>query len=265
MKVCLTIDMEEFNDSVIWKDVEKKIDIVEAWKKIKKFLEGFDIPATFFVLGTFAEKYPDIVKSIRDRGYEVGSHFQSHQNLYLLGDDEVRKGVRMSKKVLGKVKGFRAPMYSMHKGIAKILKDENFVYDSSVFPSIFYPHPSIRNVEKKLRIGSERIGAPYKIDGLLEIPLTVFPSYIGLPITGTTIRLYGGLISSLLKFYRKEVFVVNVHPFEFVGAPHVKGTPWWFSINSGQPFVDRLRSIIRNLKRMDTNFETMASVAGCGS
>jgi peptidoglycan/xylan/chitin deacetylase (PgdA/CDA1 family) len=262
MKVCVTIDVEDLNDSVIWNETESEIDIQRSWEVMSGFLQDLDLPATFFVLGTFAEKYPDIVKSIRKSGYEVGSHFYSHKNLYLLEYDEVLKGIRKSKKILGKVSGFRAPIYSMHKGIAEMLEKEGFLYDSSVFPSVFYPHPSVRKVRKNLRIVPKKIGAPYKIGELVEVPLTVFPSYLGLPVTGTTIRMYGGLISSLVKFYRGEVMVLNMHPFEFLKSQRVKGSPWWFSFNSGTPFLKRLRSIISRLKEAGAEFETMETVAG---
>jgi peptidoglycan/xylan/chitin deacetylase (PgdA/CDA1 family) len=262
MRVCITIDAEDLNDSVIWKETDSEIDIHRSWEVMSGFLKNMDLPATFFVLGTFAEKYPDILKSIRKSSYEVGSHFYSHQNLYLLEHAEVLEGIKKSKKVLGKVRGFRAPIYSMHKGIAEILEKEGFLYDSSVFPSIFYPHPSIKRVEKSLRIVPKKVGAPYRIGGLVEIPLTVFPSYLGLPITGTTIRMYGGLISSLIRFYRGDVLVLNMHPFEFLKSPRVKGSPWWFSINSGEPFIKRLTSIIKRLKNIGAEFKTMETVAG---
>ena len=38
--------------------------------------------ATFFVVGWMAEKYPEIIREISDRGYEVGSHTHLHQLAY---------------------------------------------------------------------------------------------------------------------------------------------------------------------------------------
>ncbi len=47
-------------------------------KKILDVLDNYNIKTTFFVLGKWVEKYPDIVKEIFNRGHLVGNHSYSH-------------------------------------------------------------------------------------------------------------------------------------------------------------------------------------------
>jgi peptidoglycan/xylan/chitin deacetylase (PgdA/CDA1 family) len=44
-------------------------------------LNEHGIPATFFLVGSMAEKYPDIVRRIAREGHEVGNHTWNHHNL----------------------------------------------------------------------------------------------------------------------------------------------------------------------------------------
>ena len=39
------------------------------------------VPATFFVLGTRVDSYPEIIKRMQSEGHEIGNHSNSHKNL----------------------------------------------------------------------------------------------------------------------------------------------------------------------------------------
>lgn len=46
---------------------------------ILAILERYHVRATFFVVGTWAEKYPETVQSIYNAGHEIGNHSYSHR------------------------------------------------------------------------------------------------------------------------------------------------------------------------------------------
>lgn len=58
-------------------------------------LEEYGIPATFFMLGSQAERHPDIVKRVIAEGHEVGNHSYSHPNLRVVSlarkEEELRR------------------------------------------------------------------------------------------------------------------------------------------------------------------------------
>lgn len=51
--------------------------------EILDILNKYDIKGTFFVLGSMAEKSPDILKRIQEEGHSIGNHSYSHKYDYL--------------------------------------------------------------------------------------------------------------------------------------------------------------------------------------
>jgi len=96
--------------------------------------------ATFFVLGWVARKAPDVVRRIRDAGYEVGCHGDLHRRVFELTPEAFRADVVRSRDTLQDVLGvrvtsFRAPEWSMRtpdNPALAILVEEGFAVDSSL-------------------------------------------------------------------------------------------------------------------------------------
>jgi len=57
-------------------------------------------PATFFVIVQQAQKYPELITAMVEKGFEVGSHSLSHRRLPALAPSEIAKDLSESKKVL---------------------------------------------------------------------------------------------------------------------------------------------------------------------
>ncbi len=100
------------------------------------------VRATFFVLGWVAERHPDLVPQIATRGHEIASHGYGHRLVYELDEETFRDDVRRTRKILRDqsgqpVDGYRAPSFSIVKRTPwahRILVEEGYRYDSSVFP-----------------------------------------------------------------------------------------------------------------------------------
>ncbi len=103
---------------------------------------------TCFVLGRFADAFPDTVRRIAREGHEVASHGYGHVKIHEQRPEEFREDVRRSKAQLedligAEVVGYRAPHFSLGKAgdsPLEILAEEGFRYDSSIFPSPTYRH-----------------------------------------------------------------------------------------------------------------------------
>lgn len=52
-------------------------------------LKKHNCPSTFFVVGTWAEKYPDAVKKLAEAGHEIGNHSYNHTYYTGLSEDEI--------------------------------------------------------------------------------------------------------------------------------------------------------------------------------
>jgi polysaccharide deacetylase family protein (PEP-CTERM system associated) len=146
----LTFDIEEWfhlldnastKTEVQWQNFEVRIH--QNMERVFKILEATDVKASFFVLGWIAEKYPEVVKEISDRGYEIGSHTTSHQLVYEQSKQAFQADVERSIKSLEDISGkkvnmFRAPGFSItekNKWAFEILYELGIEIDCSVFPA----------------------------------------------------------------------------------------------------------------------------------
>lgn len=73
---------------------------------ILDILNEYNIKATFFVVGTMVEKYPDILKRIHDEGHTIGNHSYSHVYSYIYKNtnnfmDDINRADRALKDALG--------------------------------------------------------------------------------------------------------------------------------------------------------------------
>jgi polysaccharide deacetylase family protein (PEP-CTERM system associated) len=112
-------------------------------RKLLSLTRTAKIPAVFFVLGWVAERYPEIVKEIKESGFEIGSHSYAHRLVYQQTHSEFREDLRRSKQAIEKSCGitpsaYRAPGFSITPKTPwafEILVEEGFTLDASIFPS----------------------------------------------------------------------------------------------------------------------------------
>ena len=144
-----SVDVEDyfqvasFEDSIprdAWDRLEPRVE-----RNTRRLLEMCDehrVKGTFFVLGWVAERWPQLVRDIRDAGHELGTHGQDHRRVTTLTPREFRDDIRRSKQTIEdiagvEVIGYRAPSYSIVRETlwaVDVLAEEGFRYDSSIFP-----------------------------------------------------------------------------------------------------------------------------------
>ncbi len=211
--------------------------VAGATETILSILAETGNKATFFVLGHVAEKFPDLIRKIDGEGHEVGSHGYNHRRIPDQTpeefEDDVARSLALLEKITGKkVKGYRAPQFTVMKETLwalDVLTKLGMEYDSSVFP-----------VKTPLYGLPESPLFPYTVErgpgkGLVEIPLTVYEA----PVAGKRIPVAGGFyfrffpyffISHALKKLNKKdkVAVCYLHPWELdPGKPRVDGLKWY--------------------------------------
>jgi cellulose synthase/poly-beta-1,6-N-acetylglucosamine synthase-like glycosyltransferase/peptidoglycan/xylan/chitin deacetylase (PgdA/CDA1 family)/spore germination protein YaaH len=85
--------------------------------KILQILSDKKAPAAFFVLGTQAQHYPDLVERIAVDGHEIGNHSYTHQNLAEAGDQQIELELNATTRLIEAITGhstayFRPPYNS---------------------------------------------------------------------------------------------------------------------------------------------------------
>lgn len=72
------------------------------------------MPATFFVVGTWVDKYPESVKQLHDAGHKVQNHSNSHPHMPQLSAEQMAAELNSCNEKIATVTGekpvlFRAP------------------------------------------------------------------------------------------------------------------------------------------------------------
>lgn len=91
---------------------------------IISILKEYDANATFFLVGFWVDEYPDKVKAIDEAGIEIGIHSNTHPDMALLAEQEIKEELSISKgkieNIIGKkVKLFRPPYGSYNDCLIK--------------------------------------------------------------------------------------------------------------------------------------------------
>ncbi len=82
--------------------------------RIVRILEQERVPATFFMLGRYVERYPELARSVALRGFGIGNHTHTHTKLTLLGPARTAEEVARAHQAIATHTGitphaFRAP------------------------------------------------------------------------------------------------------------------------------------------------------------
>lgn len=145
-RVCITIDVEDWFQSAIYRDLypvegwkDKKLMVREPLKFLLDTFDRINIKCTFFILGWFADNYPDIVRDIHKRGHEIGSHGMTHVPNNKLDSDKLVYEISESKKQLEniieeEIQGYRATSYSISEKVLEEIHRSGYRYDSSFSP-----------------------------------------------------------------------------------------------------------------------------------
>lgn len=81
---------------------------------IMDILKEYNASATFFLVGFWVDKYPELTKQIHDSGYEIGTHSNTHPDMTKLSKEsaklELTTSIEMIEKITAtKVELFRPP------------------------------------------------------------------------------------------------------------------------------------------------------------
>jgi len=143
----LTFDIEEWfhcdfiSDRNTWRGYESRI--YASTNRILNLLDEQQLKGTFFILGWVAEHYPEVVKTIHQRGHEIGCHSYYHDLAYRMSLEDfytdTERALKTIEDVIGeKIVLYRAPGFSITEQIPwafDVLLRLGVTIDCSVFPA----------------------------------------------------------------------------------------------------------------------------------
>ncbi len=139
----LTVDAEDWPAlmcSYLGHAMPASAQFPETLRRVMDLFDAHDAKATFFVVGTHAKDWPEVVREIVDRGHELASHGWAHRKTDRLSPETFREDVRRSVGTLEdltgvKVRGYRTPFFSLlpdHPWALEAQIEAGLEYDSSI-------------------------------------------------------------------------------------------------------------------------------------
>ena len=189
----MSVDVEDYFhvsvfDGIVprssWDAMQSRV--CQNTQRLLDIFDEYSVQSTFFVLGWVADRHPDLVRAILQRGHEIASHGYAHRLVYDQTPNAFRQDVQRAKRTIEDaggvaVCGYRAPSYSITPRslwALDILIEEGHSYDASIFP--------IRHDRYGIPVSPRE---PFPVErrggGLMEVPgSTVRFGALNLPVGG---------------------------------------------------------------------------------
>ncbi|MBM7870044.1 polysaccharide deacetylase family sporulation protein PdaB [Clostridium pascui] len=115
-KVSITFDVNWGNDNTI---------------EILDILDKYNVKATFFIIGNWAEDFPELTKEIYKRGHEIGNHSDTHPDFTQVSKDRIIKEISVADAKIMKITGqgtklFRCPSGSYNDNALNAVKSAGY-------------------------------------------------------------------------------------------------------------------------------------------
>lgn len=78
---------------------------------ILDILDRYDVKTTFFLVGGWVDKYPEMVEEIFARGHEIGNHSNTHPHMSQLSESGIREELRIMSDKVEKLTGVRPTLF----------------------------------------------------------------------------------------------------------------------------------------------------------
>ena len=120
-------------------DTEEKVLSISfdaAWgsaqtERILDILDEYDVRTTFFLVGFWSEKYPELVQEIVLRGHEVGNHSATHPHMSKLSEAQIKEELKKASDLVEHITGkpttlFRPPYGEYNDAVVRVSRDEGY-------------------------------------------------------------------------------------------------------------------------------------------
>ena len=254
----MSIDVEDWFQvenlrSVVPRDTwpSRQLRVEKSMDRMLDLMADVGVRSTCFVLGSIAERAPQLVRRISEAGHEIASHGYDHELVHESDHTAFRADVVRSKELLEDisgqhVRGYRAPSFSVTDWALPILQDVGYEYDSSHFPTT---------------IGHSRYGKPAALrhahpvtthGGLTEVSLSC------LHLGAHALPWAGGGYFRLIPY---PAFKLGVRRILKTGNPYVFYIHPW-ELDADQPRVSGLRRSERirhylNIERTEARWTSL--------
>lgn len=149
--------------------------------EVISLLKEYDVPATFFLVGDWAEKYPESVEKIYSEGFEMGNHSYNHAHYNKMSESEILSDMEKCDAVIKNITGekptfFRSAYGEYNDRVIKLCEGSGRTYIQWSVDSLDYkassPEVITDRVLKKVSPGDiilMHTGTDYTKDALKSL------------------------------------------------------------------------------------------------
>lgn len=99
--------------------------------RILDLLDEYNAKATFFLVGIWVDKYPELVKEIAARGHEIGNHSSKHPHMTQISESRMRQELSDMAQKLKAITGqtptlFRPPYGDYNNTVVRVARSEGY-------------------------------------------------------------------------------------------------------------------------------------------
>ncbi len=100
-------------------------------EKILDILDQYNVKTTFFLVGFWVDKHPDMVKEIVARGHEIANHSNTHPHMAKLSESQIREELQLmsdkAEALIGKPTTlFRPPYGEYNDAVVRVSRAEGY-------------------------------------------------------------------------------------------------------------------------------------------
>lgn len=119
--------------------------------QILAILKKYQIKATFFMVGSNARKYPELVKSVFEQGHAVASHSMTHPKLTHLSEAKLRYEIAEPSKIINQIIGkkpacLRYPFGMSNQHVRAMIHAQGMEPVPMGFNSFDYERPGTKKI-----------------------------------------------------------------------------------------------------------------------
>lgn len=103
----------------------------ENTPKLLDILDEYDAKCTFFLVGLWVDKYPEMVQAIVERGHEIGNHSDTHPHMTQISREKMLRELRMMSDKVEKLTTvrpnlFRPPYGDYNNQVIQVARDAGY-------------------------------------------------------------------------------------------------------------------------------------------
>jgi polysaccharide deacetylase family sporulation protein PdaB len=129
-----------------------------------EILAKYSVPATFFVVGDWADRYPDAVKKFSDAGHDIMNHSNTHPHITDMDKEKFLEDVRACNEKIAAITGkqpvlYRGPYGEYNNTTVAAIEEEGMYYlqwdcDSRDWKPDFTVEKIVASATKNVQNGS---------------------------------------------------------------------------------------------------------------